>query len=260
MKCFFKISAIVVLLFIFSCDKSNYNEAPQLSEKKTFEITLGTLEDTAFSSYNSNIYSNWQTAASKVAVWSNLIEANVKIPYKALNKASTNTPEYFADRTWKWKFEIDVDSVLYEVELFGTYEVDNSILWEMYVGKFDADKKLLLQGYSNKYSTQGNWYFYKHVFQPIDIVKIDWILSDSLLVVNYTNLYNKSLNIGNTMQIKYNQIDTNIVFINFISSLNTEIFVETNPEANFGKIMSYSNFGDSLWHCWNTLLQNIECE
>lgn len=250
---------LIILLFIFvKCQTNDFKEAPQLPSLNTFNFEPAELEsDTLISVLKTNDYFNWWVAASEVTIWKNFIKKNIELPFVAIKTAYLYEPSFFADRTWLWEYKFTNDSVESNIDLYGTFEVDNSIFWEMYVSNNGSEPLLILQGQTNENQTQGTWTFYKYVFTPIDVLQVDWILNDSALNVTYINTYKQNNATSSSVDLFYPIADTSVMYLNFYNSRdNSRSNVELNSFTNTGKVKNFYVFKDSLWHCWNANLTN----
>lgn len=258
MKLIPKILFIILLFNFLQCTTNDFENAPQLPSLNTFDFeTAGLESDTLVSVLKTNDYFNWWVAASEVAIWKNFINKNIELPFAAIKAAYFYKPDFFADRTWNWEYEFTNDSVEYNIDLYGTYEVDNSIFWEMFVSSNGSEPSLILQGQTNENQTQGSWTFYKYVFTPIDVLQIDWILNDSALNVTYVNTYKNNNSTSSSVDFFYQIADTSVMYLNFYDSRdNSSSKIELNSFTNTGKVKNFSAFNDSIWHCWNANLTN----
>ncbi|MBN2894163.1 MAG: hypothetical protein JXL97_19995 [Bacteroidales bacterium] len=261
MKLGISILTFIFFIIIIGCNKNDNSFPPELPSMQTFLLETKGLENDSFvfDSKDDN-YRNWFVAANKIYDWNFLISANIQIPLNCLFLAYQYEPKLFADRSWLWQYDFGVDLDTYQIKMYGTFEVDSSILWEMFVTENNSESVLLMKGNINKFFTQGNWIFYKHIFRPIEILKIDWLIEENVLHVNFTNEYEKSTNTGSMLEIIYSIEDTTRVKFNFYNqSTNTNSYMEINKVLGTGKIMDYEAFNDSLWHCWDSNFMNEDC-
>jgi hypothetical protein len=262
MKLIPKILLILLFFTFVKCKTNDFENAPQLPSFNTFNFETNGLEsDTLVSVLKTNDYFNWWVAASEVAIWSNFIRENIELPFVALKTAYFYEPDFFADRTWLWEYEFIKDSTKYYVDLYGTFEVDNSIFWEMFISNGGNEPSLIMQGQTNDNQTQGSWTFYKYVFTPIDVLQVDWIVNDSALNVTYINTYVQNISTSSSVDLFYLTADTSVVFLNFYDSKDdSRTKIELNSFTKIGKVKNYTVFKDSLWHCWDANLTNDFCE
>ncbi len=195
-------------------------------------------------------YSNWLTATNIIDRWKELFSENIGTPMLALKKADNVDIQHFADDTWVREYNILFDTNSYNMELYSTSEADSTVFWEMFKITDEA-ALMLLQGRADKLKNHGNWFFYKYVFKPIEVLEIDWRIENSDLEVTYINLYKKSKFCGNILKINYDFDNAKLLKISTVEYAYYDTTqIEFDFLTNTGKIKNEHIFADSLWHTW----------
>ncbi|MBN2664260.1 MAG: hypothetical protein JXR68_11475 [Bacteroidales bacterium] len=253
----------VTLFFLSGCLKFNHDDVskvPTTPSNNTFKLEIKGLTDINIASQHS--ISNWYRAYSSVLYWKYLISSNISLQYNLLDSANKYQVEYFADNTWIRKNSLIYDSSNFEVFLYSTIEADSSILWEMFLSENQNNTYLVLQGYTSKNKKQGNWYFYKYVFKPISVLKVDWLYTDTSLRIIYSNIYEISDKFGSNLLVEYLSDPSKNSSYNILINLNNSDFtattkIEIDSTTKQGRIYDSIYFNDTLWHYWNSNFENI---
>ncbi len=261
MKYFFLI-LIFLSIFFTGCETNDdsFTEEPDLPKIETFFLDIKTLDSNLITG-NNNQFSNWQNAVSIINIWKNLIKDNIKTPYNALFDIKNMPAEFFADNTWLRDVNFIYDSIKYQIKLYSTYEADSSVLWEMFVSGDNITEYLAVKGSNNKYYTQGSWMFNKYVISNLNILSVDWLKTDTSLLVDYYIFYQNHDFLKSKLSVNYlnefaNQKKYNILidFFNSNTELTTKIHIDT--ATNSGRILDSLIYEDTNWHYWNESLMN----
>lgn len=253
--------AFFIVIFYSGCLKFNHDDVskvPSIPSIKTFQLNITGLSNNNITPLHSN--TNWYKAYSSIFFWKNLIASNILLQYNLLDSANNYQVEYFADNTWIRKNSLIYDSIDFDVFLYSTIEADSSVLWEMFLSENQNDPYLVLQGYTSKNKKQGNWYFYKHVFKPISVLKVDWFYTDTSLKVIYSDVYELSDKFGSSLLVEYKQSIPSLYNISIKlnnSKLITTTQIEIDTITKQGRIIDSMYFNDTLWHYWDSNFENV---
>jgi len=251
------------LFFLLGCLKFNhadYSQVPIVPPSRTYLLNIPGLNVKHTEVQTTN--SNWFTAYSKIEIWLNFISNNISTPYSMLDSLRKVDIEYFADNTWIRNNTFQNDSSNIEAFLYSTIEADTSILWELFFSVNNNDPFVSLQAYTSQNKSQGYWSFYKYVFKPIYVLKIDWIVTDTSLRVIYSNVYESGKNYGDKLSIEYLSKTNNSSVYNILIEItnNNQIStskIEIDSITHQGRIKDSLVFLDTLWHNWDTNFENL---
>ena len=246
------ITTIIIATLAISLTSCNKAKEPVLPPESTMQ-----LNDTEFRSSNKTA-GNWFTAAVQVGVWSTVIKLTFAIPIYAYEHAIEQEPKKINSNTWLWQYNVQMGAAELAVKLYGTVNDDGSVYWEMYVNDFKW-----FEGQNNADITAGYWDFYKNTTPPVKTLHIDWTMnySDSTGTCKYTVVDTSDINYSS--YIYYGKTDDGIFncFFNIYGAKDTTYTdIEWNDESKNGRIRSGKIFGDDLWHCWDSNLQDCECQ
>lgn len=254
---------IYIFIFIISffwvgCIKFNHDYAqyPQLPPQKSFILDLPNYKHYPLPS--EELYYNWNTAYSYINLWNNLVSKNVTYSYMFLDSVYSSNFSYFADKTWEQEYSFSDDSLDIISKTYATIEADSSVLYEMFFSVNSSNLFLTLNGYSNIDNTQGSWHFNKYALGIIPVLNINWYSACNSFDVSFSNVYKNSNQFGQKLNISY---PTNPDVYNILIEVSTigkqdSVFIQIDSISNKGRIMSFNNYNDSIWHYWNEDFKN----
>ena len=258
---------IFLWIFFGSCNFFNNeipkNNPPKLPQGNTFTFNASVLDNDSITPDMKFFDSNFLNAAKKISLWRVYINENIRTALDLIGFAVKNSDfKFYSNNSWLFKYSYSLDANTYDVKIYGTFNADSSVTWEMFVVKNGNPKVRLLKGVSNSYKTQGNWVFYSFKNSSTELMKIDWIKTDTAFSKTFYNLDPLSLFKGSSINFDYlkNSSAQYNMFVKIYNSKynsHSEIRLDTNSFA--GSIKSPIIYQDSLWHCWNRLFYNIDC-
>ncbi|MEA3451554.1 MAG: hypothetical protein U9Q83_06580 [Bacteroidota bacterium] len=257
----------LVGVFLSSCNIFESPEpiySPELPENITFEFDASVLENDTIEPEIKQLMSNWMNSASKISVWTIFIKENIGITQNFL-EAAYLAPEfvYYANSSWVYEYSLISLNNSYEIKLFATFQADSSVLWEMYVSAEGEEEYLALTGESNYSKTQGNWVFYKYADVSNVAMKIDWLITQESVELTFYNLCETSIFQASNLSLEYFISDTvqyDLKINSYNSILDSYSEMKVNTIEFNGSLKSPNNYDDTLWHCWNSSLLDVDCE
>jgi hypothetical protein len=248
------------LIFI-GCSKTfNNNNLPQLPSVNSIIFDTFCFDNDTIKFAENNNYYNWNNASNKLLYWTEFIQSNILSTYTAFNLLSNSYSQHYSNSTWLWNCNFKMDSTFYESSLFGTFEVDSSSLWELFISVDGNSSNLLLNGYSNYDLTKGNWTISKYVYLQVNVLDIEWKKSDDFLIVKYTNIYEQSSFYGSILTIYYPLQKNDTTYFEIYQKRNNMITnIEIFPDQKSGKIKDFTAYEDTAWHCWDATFVDIDC-
>jgi hypothetical protein len=263
MKKYLKIFIFISFVLILSRCKPIVEETkpPIFPKSNTYNFNASVLDNDTVSSQTKTML-NWWIAAKKISLWRYFIKKNIANTYYILSKCKDSKFNFLANKTWYCEKQIQLDTLNVDITLYGTFNADSSVLWEMYAETNNSDKILLLKGENNRYMTQGNWIFYK---QNNQFIKIEWQNLDTYLEENFYYVDKNNSFSGSFCKFKFiKDASSNKNFSNMEISLYNSVLkgkseIKLNLKTHEGGINSMLSFRDTLWHCWNSSLQNTFC-
>lgn len=257
---------IVLAAFIFSgCE--NKGDPPSLPPAESMIIDFSFFTATKKSSpvlndlkgLNAAENTNWTVAATVAGVWNTILVANLAIPVAAFEHAVENKPSYIDNKTWQWKYSVNVLAASYTARLTGQIKTD-SIKWEMYikkdgVGGFDEFK--WFEGTTALDGNGGRWTLIQSQSVQIPMLKIEWEKSGSKVGnVKYTYIKTGEAFYGS--YIEYGKTSASLDAFYNVSFWETNrakfviVQIQWSTSQYNGQVKAIDYFQDNNWHCWDS--------
>jgi len=255
---------MLALTFI-SCNKDENKDqpAPQLPPESSFVMDFSGFanpDDTA-STRELATYQNWGHSYVNVAVWNTIITIGMAVPVAAFYESFKHDAVYHPDESnWTWSYNFVAGGVTNEAELTG-YIVSDTVNWEMRITKDGQYNDFLWFYGKNSFDRSGGyWILNENPTNPNELLQIDWKYEGGGIGdMKYTNIKPSGNESGG--YIWYGTLDGDMTrFYNIYNKgKDNHTDIEWNHEDLHGRVMDPNRFGDDLWHCWDTTLQDITC-
>lgn len=206
---------------------------------------------------------NWTQAAARVFVWNILITVGLAVPVASFVEAFNHEPALQTDGTWVWSYNFYVAQVLHLAELHGKLE-DDVVTWKMYISKQDAYTDFLwYEGESNVATTEGTWTLNHDPDDPYPLVGILWHRNpaEETADIKYTNIVpDGPENGGYIFYGITNEVDYDTFYDIYNKGQDNYTDIEWNRTTKDGRISDPAHYIDTDWHCWDTNLEDVECD
>jgi hypothetical protein len=216
---------------------------------------------------------NWTAAVTTAGFWNLLLTINLIVPVASFKKAMDNTPVYIENKTWEWKYSVNVIGATYNARLTGQIQTSN-IKWEMYISKDGVNsfvEFLWFSGTSALDGKSGQWILnHSQSFQE-PLLQIDWAVTGSDVGnIKYTYVRdkndNRSTDLFKNSYIEYGLTSATLngkytVHYN-VSTTTTDfkdVYIEWSTANHNGHIKALHYFQDSNWHCWDGTGNDVTC-
>lgn len=266
---------ISAMFIIASCEKDEDPDPPKLPPADALVMDFsdfnnpnyagGQLKSLSESQEWVISYQNYGHAFVNVAVWSTLAGLTMAVPSIAYAAALQENPVYLGDGKWEWEFSIDSGTLeTYSAKLLVSRISNEEFKAEMYVTKTG------LNGFSNfkwyegviRYDrTHAEWTLYESAANPSELLRIEWNKDWEVNTsdITYTNI--KAGGPENGSFIRYEKMANGEFDSRYtISTSSNQVVIEWDSQSKSGHVIDEQKFGDQLWHCWNELLQDVECD
>lgn len=274
MKKFFLLSLIVaVVTFLFlSCQKKGNPPTLPPAESMTIDFSnfvsgkksapiAGDLKGTMAVENT-----NWTVAATVAGVWNSLLIINLAIPVAAFEKAVSTSPTYLDNKTWQWKYSVQVLAATYTARLTGQVE-SGDVKWEMYISKDGVGSYaefLWFEGTTALDGNSGTWTIKASQSEQVPMLQIDWTKSGtSIGSIKYTYIKDGEDFKGSYIEygLTSNALNAyyNIHFWEPIRSKMVDVNIEWSTSLFNGRIKSQDYFQDTNWHCWDANGNDVDC-
>ncbi|MFQ5769846.1 MAG: hypothetical protein ACE5HX_04885 [bacterium] len=205
---------------------------------------------------------NWGWAATNVMVWNTLLTITFITPVAAFVESFKHEPVQQPDDSWIWTYNFNVFGVIHTAELHAK-TIPAGIRWDMYISKEnDYSNYHWFFGESNLVTTEGTWTLNSSV-AATPFIFIEWHRNpkDSTSDIKYTNVIPDAAENGGYI---FYGTSTDAMYDAFYDIYNkgkdNHSTIKWNRTTKAGQIKDALHFGDNDWHCWNTLLEDIDCQ
>jgi hypothetical protein len=204
---------------------------------------------------------NWFYSAGTIVVWNTVVAANIAIPIVAYDAALNQTPVYLGDNTWQWSYSFPFNQRTINARLVGSRIDNETFSMEMHLsetGGFGEFK--WFEGVIRYDHTAATWTLSHSPGNPVEYLEVAYTKDFETEVHNirYTiidpenDLYNGYIDFGVDPAL---ELDAHYT----LSGNQNTTWIEWNTETKAGRVKDQNHFADALWHCWDTMLQDVNC-
>ena len=209
---------------------------------------------------------NWAVAATIAGIWNSLIVVNLAVPVASFEKAVSLSPSYIDNKTWQWKYSVNVAGAAYNARLTGQIRSDD-VLWTMYISKDGTGSFPEFTWFTGTAALDGNsgtWTMNASHDDQTPLLQIDWTKSgENIATVKYTYVKTGESFTGSYIEYGLTSATLN-AYYNVHAYIATKLsFVDVNIEwstsAYNGRVKAPAYFEDENWHCWDSNGNDITC-
>lgn len=269
-----KLLAIPFFLGILftSCNSDEVNdpvgEPPEMPPISTFQMDfspfIATVPLAKSSKVDTTNKTSWAWASLNGAVWQTLIAVGMAIPVAAFTESFNHDPQQTEDGRWLWTYQFSIlGGVMHTASLYGSVDNDG-VTWEMYISKENFYQNFLwYSGHSDIFASVGTWTLFTEPNNPTPLIGIEWERNkeDSTGSIKYTNIIpNGPENGGYIYHGVTADLDYDAFYEIYNKGKNNVIRIRWNRQTHEGRVQDNQHFGNEEWHCWNSNLENIDCQ
>lgn len=256
------IIALGMAMTFTSCEKTP--EVMELPPKASLQIDLSVFpSDNSAKKSADAFFGNWFFSATNVLAWNVGIAANIVIPVTAYAEAFKHEAIYLGDNSWEWGYSVTIGQDTYVASLIGERLNNQEFSMTMYLSKSGMNGFEDFEWFSGviRYDhTEASWSMNRSPADPVAFLDIlyhkDFEKENADIrytVVDPANeLYNAYIEYGIDPEYDYDAYYT-------ISKPAGTTYIEWNTETAAGRVTDEVQFGDDLWHCWDTGLLDVVC-
>ncbi len=248
-----------LMLSFTSCDKTP--EPMELPPAESLVIDWDLFPSNTKKSEDLFTQVNFVYSALTVGIWNLAISLNMVIPTVAYAAAFNYQPVYLGDNSWEWNYSTPVNGKTINASLIGTRIDNETYSMEMTLsenGGFQDFK--WFTGIIRYDGTEADWTLRMNPDSRIDFLNIKYEKDFETDVANirYTvidpqnNLYQGYVDFGIDPAM-----DLDAHYTIFKGNNTTSIEWSTTTDA--GRVMDPAYFQNQEWHCWDSLLQDVDC-
>lgn len=268
MRSFNKIIAFTLLLIFsifFSCSEDptepNINQPPTMPPLATMAMDFDDFTPTSLAKAEGK--GNWLWAAGNVAFWNTALTVTMAIPVAAFAESFNHPPVLKSDGSWLWAYNYNIGALQYTAKLYAKPEL-NGIKWNMYISLHGVfDEFHWFTGTSDYLATDGYWLLNLRPKDPVPFMQIDWTRDDKTQAfdLTYTNVIPEGDENGSYIHQALN-LDGDFTGMYDIYLVSTDNLVEIKWKRDSleGRITDEKHFEDAEWHCWDSNLDDTDCE
>lgn len=265
----FSLLLLLSVLFTYTSCEKDEPEAPELPPLEAFVMDFSDFDNPNYAgtAKKSMIdpYRNFGYSFVTVTAWNTVATIVMAIPTATYAAALSDSPEYLGDNTWEWNFNVQVQSFSYSARLVASRISNEEFKAEMFVSSSSSvfasfEDFKWFEGVIRYDHTHASWTLYESPANPSALLTMEWNKNyeTGLWDITYTNV--KQGAVENGSYIKFAVTDDEQFNARYaISTAEGMVKIEWNRETKAGRVMSPVFFKDSLWHCWNGMLQDTEC-
>lgn len=266
-----KLSAFAILfafaaIMVVSCKKDDpevIDSQPALPPASSMTMDCGNFWDGDPSKSGDTSKSNLVFAGTNIIVWNVILTVGLAVPVASFAEAFKHNPVW--DKTakeWIWSYAVPVGLDTYTCSLHGKTAA-NDIQWSMYISKNGGFSNFLwYTGTSKKDNSSGQWILNNNPTSPNPLLQIDWKKSSlGVADIKYMNVVPGGAENGGYIQYGIVSDTTYNAFYDIYNKgKNNYTNIKWNRTSYAGRVKDSLHFGDTNWHCWNTILQNDTCQ
>lgn len=259
----FLITGFVLSVVLTSCKKESNKTAPELPPQSSFVMDFSGFSnpDDTVGSRATATYHNWGFAYTNVAVWNTIIKTGLAVPVAAFNESFKHEAIYHPDENnWTWSYNFTAGGVSHEAELTG-FIVDDTVNWEMRITKQGAYSNFLWYKGKNSFDRSGGyWILNENPVNPNPLLRIDWTYEGGGIGdIKYTNIKPGAPENGAYINYGTQAGDMNRFYSIYHKVQENMTEIEWDHTDYHGHVKDPKKFADSIWHCWDATLQDVEC-
>jgi hypothetical protein len=253
---------VIGALFITTaCEKDPEGERPELPSVKALFMSYDDFnEDLVVTKSAMASHENYIFAYSSVLFWqSPSVTLTMALPIAAYGYALTQESEYLGDNTWKWSFDFQWNEVTYVVTLTASRMNNEEFSIKMDVA-LDSLPNLGVKWFDGvvRYDhTHATWSIYKEGTLAVVDAEMNYDFEAGSGDLKYTYVEPEKEETGSYILYEYEEeaADYNASYTVSASAGTTEI--EWNTSTKAGHVSNEAYFGDTGWHCWDSLTNGL---
>ncbi len=256
---------MAMLLFVSSCDKEKLENRPDLPPIESILMDFSDFADQpGVAKGVVTTYDNFVHGFNTLAFWQTAATVTLAVPAAAYYNVLTmsTSPEYLGDNRWRWTKEFQVQQVNYQATLTAERISNEEFSMEMKIGlaALPAASVVWFDGVIRYDHTHAEWNLYRNDAGHVKIVEVVWNkdyeTGESDLTYTYVEPSQQETGSYITMGIRPDEVYDAYYSVSLSTGMTD---IEWDRDTKAGRIKDADYYGDSLWHCWNDLLEDIVC-
>ena len=262
--------ALAALLVATGCKDAAApeGEAPVIPPQSTFVIPFDDFNDTPLAagpimpaSPAAGTY--WTRSAFVVGFWQLAVTVTLAVPVAAFAASFNHTPVWDGDKNaWTWPYDFTVLGIGHSARLEARLTAAG-VQWDMYISRDGSFTDFhWYTGVSNLTGTEGTWSLNRDPQNPSAFIDIEWerALNGATWEIKYTVVEQGAANNGSYIEHGVTGGTPYDAFYDLFGAPGGNLTeIEWNRASKEGRTRDEDWFGDNLWKCWDSTLENATC-
>jgi hypothetical protein len=260
------LSLLISLILPFTaCDKEPVDERPELPPLESLSMDFSDFEAEPGGTKGTAVtYGNFTHSYLSVLFWNVTSTVTMTLPVAAYGHALQQEAVYVGDHSWEWSFDFKFESKDYTATLSGARINNEEFSMEMVIAlaAMPAQGVKWFDGVVRYDHTHALWKLYKQ--GTVEVLEAEWNKNFETEAGDLKYTYVEAGHKENASYIMFQYMPEQVYDAAYTISLaagTTEI--EWNIASKEGRVKDPQKFGDSNWHCWDSLANGLadkECD
>lgn len=259
--------AVLVMLALLasSCDKEKVENRPDLPLGEALIMDFSDFDEQPVQTKGIvSTYDNFIHACTTLGFWHTATTVTMALPvyaYFSIQSLSSN-PEYLGDNRWRWSAEYQFQNLNYKATLTAERLNNQEFSLEMKIGlaAMPGQGVVWFDGIIRYDHTHAEWNLYRNDSGHSKVLEVVWNKDYETGESDLTYTYVEPSQDETGSYITMGKLPGHAYDAYYTVSLSTGMInIEWDMATKAGRVKDPVYFGDTLWHCWNDMLEDIVC-
>ncbi len=257
------VTALMLAIVSISCsEKENEDTLPELPPVDALMMDFSEFIDNpapmqalkSMDTYQNAVYSY-----ATVSIWNLLVNLPMIVPVAVYLESFNHTPAYLGDNTWQWTYSKPAGENTYTARLVTTRISNDEFTAEMFISQVGVAGEFMWFDGTVRYDrTHAEWTMYKSPAENLAWLEIEWNKDWEKEISDITYTITDGEESGSYITFGITE-DTDYDAYYAISFSQKETMIKWNRTDKTGRVKDSVNFGDEIWHCWNEMFVDVDC-
>lgn len=203
---------------------------------------------------------NWGFSVLNVTFWNAAITLTFAVPVLSFAESFNHTPTFDPDIPgWVWEYDFGAN---YHARLEAVVTTE-AVEWSMFITQDGAFTDFnWYTGTSALNGLSGQWILNIDPNEPQPFIQVDWnrSLTGDVADIKYLNVTPNSDDNGSFIQFEVGDFgDFNRFYDIYSNPHDNTTEIEWHSTNINGRVKDIRHFGDAEYHCWDEMLDDIDC-
>ena len=258
-------TALILAVVSFSCsDKEAEDTLPELPPVGALLMDFDEFIDNpsqmpalkSMDTYQNAVYSY-----ATVSIWNGIVTLPMILPVAVYLESFKHTPVYLGENSWQWSYSFTGVTETYTARLVTKRISNDEFTAEMLVSKVGVFEDFKwFEGTIRYDRTHAEWTMYEDPLNNLAWLDIEWNKDweKNTSDITYTIVKAGHEEEGSYITFGITEDSDYDAYYSISTSLK-ETMIKWNRSISNGMVQDEEYFGDNLWHCWNELFQDGDC-